>query len=490
MDKQNKGVHGVIEIEGGTIYHESTCLSLMPQGGACFAIALEGGEFLHARLDEDQLIWQDGDVWVLMSHRAAQAAGASAAEVSRANQESLQRQADSAANAARSAAAMAGLSMEVQADQAAKAAVLAAAAGAQATGERDPAVLAKQVATEKRRHSAKGDKVPDHAKVAEVFQKFDQDGNGKVSSDELRSSLQMVDEAVFSDKVCKKLFKHLDSDNSGALDIAELCAWIYSDDQTGSKKAMLSASVEVPTHLDGCWLHKNRVEIEEIIKDGKVLTEAGPIPIRSLRNNGIYIQLGDADTILRGNVEGNALVWEDGDVWVRCDADAAAAAAEAARKAAADAGLSRRHQARHAEKAAISATATAAQAAGFDSQAIAEKVASAKRQYGNPDARVADHSKVSEFLKAADYDGNGKLSVIELRSVLQAISTERFTDDACGEVFKLLDSDKNGAVDVAELCTWIYAEDDSWLSWALLGAVARPSERTDAPRRKARSKKG
>lgn len=487
MDKKKQGVDGIVDIEGNTIYYEGDCVPLMPQGGPLFAIALDDGAFLQAKLEEDSLVWQDGDVWVLMSHRVSQAAGASAAEVSRANQESLRLQADAAANAARSAAALAGLSVEVQADQATKAAVLAAAAGAQVSGETDYAEVAKKVATEKKRHSVENCIVPDHGKVVEVFRKFDQDGNGKVSSDELRTSLQFVDKAVFTDDRCKKVFKHLDADNSGALDIAELCAWIYSDQKNTLQKAVMSDCVEVPTYLDGTWIHKNRVQFEEIIRDGQVITKDAAIPIRTLKHRDIFIQPGDADTILRGSVKGNSLVWEDGDVWVRCDADTAAAAAEAARKAAADSGLSKQHQAKHAEKAAISATARAAQAAGFDSRAIAKKVASAKRQYGDPDARIADHAKVDEFLKAADFDGNGKISALEMHAMLQGIGD--FNDEACGKVFQFLDRDKNGSVDVAELCTWVYAEDDSWLSWAVLGAVVRPS---DAPRRsrKASSKKG
>jgi len=497
IDKKTKGVNGSIMIEGGTIYHEGNSLPLMPQGGASFAITLEGGEFLHARLEEDRLLWDDGDVWVLMGHRAAQNAGASAAEMSRARMEKLQHQADAAANAARSAAAMAGLSIEVQASEASLAAVLAAAAGAQAAGVPErlqvavPAVLAQQEATERRRHDAEGCDMADYAKVLDVFQKFDQDGSGQVSCSELRSSLQVVDKRLFSDQACRKLFKHLDADNSGSLDVAELWAWIYSGDLSGSSQALHSASVDVATNLDGCWLHKNQIEIEEIIENGKVITEAAPIPIRTLGNNGIYIQLceGDASSILRGKVESHALVWEDGDIWLRCDADAAAVAAEAARKAAAAAGLSRQEQARHTEKAAISATAMAAQLAGFDSRAIAKKVAAAKRKYGRPDGRIADHEKVSDLLRAADSDGNGDVSVMELRRILQSINAKRFTDEACAEVFQLLDSNKNGSVDVAEFCMWIYTEDD-WLSWAMISAAVRPFAESDAARDQARCKKG
>lgn len=507
IDKKTKGVNGIIMIEGGTIYHEGNSLPLMPQGGASFAITLEGGEFLHARLEEDRLLWDDGDVWVLMGHRAAQSAGASAAEMSRARMEDLQHQADAAANAARSAAAMAGLSIEVQASEASLAVVLAAAAGAQAAGVPErvrvavPAMLAHQEATEKtplvlafeaterRRHGAEGCDMADYRKVLDVFKKFDQDGSGQVSCSELRSSLQVVDKRLFSDQACRKLFKHLDADNSGALDVAELWAWIYSGDLSGSSQALHSASVDVPTNLDGCWLHRNQIEIEEIIENGKVITEAAPIPIRTM-GNGIYIQLceGDASSILRAKVERDALVWEDGDIWLRCDADVAAVAAEAARKAAVAAGLSRQEQARHAEKAAISATAINAQWAGFDSRAIAKKVAAAKRKYGK-DGRAADHEKVSDFLMAADSDGNGDVSVFELRRMLQSINAKRFTDEACAEVFQLLDSNKNGSVDVAELCTWIYAEDD-WLSWAMISAAVRPSAESDAARDQARCKKG
>lgn len=66
--------------------------------------------------------------------------------------------------------------------------------------------------------------------VLQAFSKFDQNGDGTISRDELANVLKALDPKTYSDDaLLDQMFHAADADRSGAIDYSEFVAWIFQD---------------------------------------------------------------------------------------------------------------------------------------------------------------------------------------------------------------------------------------------------------------------
>eukprot|EP00927_Polykrikos_kofoidii_P025667 TRINITY_DN23027_c0_g1_i1.p1 TRINITY_DN23027_c0_g1~~TRINITY_DN23027_c0_g1_i1.p1 ORF type:complete len:950 (+),score=158.40 TRINITY_DN23027_c0_g1_i1:36-2852(+) len=67
--------------------------------------------------------------------------------------------------------------------------------------------------------------------ISEVFRKFDDDGDGTISREELARVLTLLDTEEWTDEALETLFKHVDVGKDGKIDVEEFARWVTLDDQ-------------------------------------------------------------------------------------------------------------------------------------------------------------------------------------------------------------------------------------------------------------------
>lgn len=71
-------------------------------------------------------------------------------------------------------------------------------------------------------------------RVKEIFRKFDADSSGSIEREEIEKVLRTLDWQLFNKENCRKIFKSMDSNGDGHVDMQEFMAWIFADDDFAS----------------------------------------------------------------------------------------------------------------------------------------------------------------------------------------------------------------------------------------------------------------
>ena len=90
--------------------------------------------------------------------------------------------------------------------------------------------------------------------VLEVFKRFDADGSGSLSREELSSVLKSLDESL-DDDATDRLLVLADASGDGELQVAEFLRWIFAEDQT-NLGAAVSGVHDITLSISGCSLKK------------------------------------------------------------------------------------------------------------------------------------------------------------------------------------------------------------------------------------------
>lgn len=69
--------------------------------------------------------------------------------------------------------------------------------------------------------------------ILEAFKKFDEDGSGAISRDELAQMLKRIDEDIWDDEKIDNLLNEADANNDGKLSYEEFVKWLFTDDEEG-----------------------------------------------------------------------------------------------------------------------------------------------------------------------------------------------------------------------------------------------------------------
>ena len=64
--------------------------------------------------------------------------------------------------------------------------------------------------------------------------------------------------------------------------------------------------------------------------------------------------------------------------------------------------------------------------------------------------RKRDDSKLRQMFELFDRDANGRLEVVELRSVMEQITGEKLTDSEVSQMMAEADTNKNGTIEYSE----------------------------------------
>lgn len=448
----------------------------------------------HAKLAGDDLVWDDGEIWVLESLDAAELAGAAAARDAKSQKKGPQAQAEAAARAAEQASVAAGLSFVAQARQAARAAAAAAAAAGR-TESGDANKIAKDTALARSRHGARGQRLPDNHHVVRLFRTLDEEDRGKLTKRELVGALQKLNPAIFTAEACDKLFQHMTEGGGVDVDLALFCDWMYGESDRNFSWAMMEASVpkgsrmsirwdspppRIDSRIFGQWVHQQRPSVVEVIEPGDeygkatILTAGNSVPIDQYGKDVYHIQHPAHAGLISAKLssDGDKLVWDDGDVWIRAPEEVAAREGRKAEAAAAEAGLDEEEQAQQAKKAAIWACVSASGSARYDKEAIAEKVSKVSRDFGRRSLRLADVDKVKQVFEKSDTNHDDKMSFFEMQSLFQRINPKVFTEENCMMLFKSMDRDNNGTIDFGEFCGFVYADELPGLQHAMLSSAS------------------
>jgi len=84
--------------------------------------------------------------------------------------------------------------------------------------------------------------MPPHNAVLETFQKFDKDGNGSISREELVEVLRTLDPDDWDDNSVDHLLASADANGDGALQIEEFVRWVFAEDVSKLGSASLGNS--------------------------------------------------------------------------------------------------------------------------------------------------------------------------------------------------------------------------------------------------------
>eukprot|EP00930_Biecheleria_cincta_P051138 TRINITY_DN3629_c0_g1_i1.p1 TRINITY_DN3629_c0_g1~~TRINITY_DN3629_c0_g1_i1.p1 ORF type:complete len:496 (-),score=109.91 TRINITY_DN3629_c0_g1_i1:173-1660(-) len=432
------------------------------------------GDAISATLnDDDELVWETGEVWELDMLEAAYTEAVRQAELAREMHMTPEEQSDRAASVALEETKHLGFNNKTQRQQAAKMAVKWTAS---CCSEDAPVEMVKKVGNARRKHGRKGTCVPLEAKVVSIFEKFDSKGLGKINAEQLKRALQTIDAHTFTAEVCQRLFETLDSSCNGEVEFAELCDWMYSRKDLSME--LLKASDKRDSDLarirrfDGRYVHKSDGDVSEIIEKGRVhLGDSVWVPIKLNGSDGFTIGVDDME--LGARIVDEELVWDDGDVWILQGEKEIHEAIELARRRSRDAGRTYKTQDKAAIKEAVEAAVTLSQSAGDGRYAFAKNVARARRLSGTATNCIANPDKVVELFEKFDRDGNGEISFVELLSTLKQVNPEIFTSQTCTRLFASADANDNGKVDFTELIQWIYADIDGVLPLAVLSATSK-----------------
>jgi len=102
-----------------------------------------------------------------------------------------------------------------------------------------------------RRQSAVKIKEIAKAEVLALFKKFDSDGNGTISVYELHSLMRKLHPLEFKDqKKCQCVFKVMDVDQNGSVDVSEFVAWVWGSGREIAQQALKAGHALNSTHKD------------------------------------------------------------------------------------------------------------------------------------------------------------------------------------------------------------------------------------------------
>ena len=91
--------------------------------------------------------------------------------------------------------------------------------------------------------------------VLEAFKRFDADGSGSVSREELSSILKTLDD-TFDDEAIDRLLVLADASGDGELQIEEFLRWIFVEDQGSLGAAAISGVHDITLRIAGCSCKK------------------------------------------------------------------------------------------------------------------------------------------------------------------------------------------------------------------------------------------
>lgn len=217
VHKDDANVREIIE-KGCVLLGDGVWAPIKLNGTGGFTIGVDHME-LGAKIIDEDLVWDDGDIWVLQG----------------------EHEIHEAVTLARRKSRDAGHGQNTQSKEAIKAAVQAAASLSQAARDGHHA-FAKNVARARRISGEATDCIADPHKVVELFEKFDRKGSGQISFAELESTLRQVNPDLFTGQTCAKLFHRADANGNGEIDFEELIQWIYADSDGAIPLAVLSAA--------------------------------------------------------------------------------------------------------------------------------------------------------------------------------------------------------------------------------------------------------
>eukprot|EP00930_Biecheleria_cincta_P019019 TRINITY_DN14638_c0_g1_i2.p1 TRINITY_DN14638_c0_g1~~TRINITY_DN14638_c0_g1_i2.p1 ORF type:complete len:482 (-),score=102.67 TRINITY_DN14638_c0_g1_i2:470-1915(-) len=201
VHKEDAELMEVIE-QGKVLLRAGRWVPIKLEGIDGFSINVDGKDH-GAKIVHDELIWDDGDIWVLPGEQEIKEAAAFARQTSRDSGEDNEMQ-----------------------DEA---------------GDGHHA-LAKNVARARRLSGSGKDTVANPDKVVELFEKIDRDGSGDITYDEFLLALGNVNPSVFNHQTVTQLFANVDSNSNGSIDFTELISWIYADRDEAVPLAVLSAA--------------------------------------------------------------------------------------------------------------------------------------------------------------------------------------------------------------------------------------------------------
>ena len=90
-----------------------------------------------------------------------------------------------------------------------------------------------------------------HNAVLDAFKKFDTDGNGSISREELVAVLKTLDSEGWDDNSVDHLLASADADGDGALQIEEFVRWVFAEDASKFGTSSLGNS-SLTILIDGC----------------------------------------------------------------------------------------------------------------------------------------------------------------------------------------------------------------------------------------------
>lgn len=467
-------------VQNGYLIRDGKKLAIKPRGRNSLnqrvvSISLDGCTISATLNDDDELVWETGEIWELDMLEAAYQEALRQAELSKEMKQSLEEQTDRAARVALEKAKELGFGRKTQKKQEAKMAVKWTASVC-LESEETPIEIAKKVGTARRKHGRKGTCVPLETKVLSIFEKFDAKGVGKINAKQLRHALQAIDARIFTTEVCHRLFETLDSDCNGEIEFAELCDFMYC--RKDLSLDLLEASDRRDSELarvrrfDGRYVHKTNADMTEIIDKGRVFLGDGVwAPVKMNGTDGFTICVDHTE--LGAKIIDEELVWDDGDIWVLQGEQEINEAVSLARRRSREAGHGHNTQGKEAIKAAVEAAVSLSHSAGDGRHAFAKNVARARRLSGTATDCIANPHKVVEMFEKFDRDGTGQISFAELQSTLRQVNPELFTGQTCTQLFKCADANDNGKIDFAELIQWIYADSDGAIPLAVLSAASK-----------------
>jgi len=136
-----------------------------------------------------------------------------------------------------------------------------------------------------------------------IFRRFDEDGSGAISSEELQSAMRLLGVKV-SPNSAKKVLKVIDTDNNGTVEWEEFYAFFSKVSDPEEVKTLLSAQNQ------RFFEYKQLVETDSFAKTFLVPPDKGPLRRLDGHSGDIeHVAWLPDNKLISGDIEGDLIVW-------------------------------------------------------------------------------------------------------------------------------------------------------------------------------------